>query len=148
MSTPMRRARRLGVVALTVAVLLGALLAWVELSAASRSASPLTRSLSVRREPSGTPVPSARVGLVPTIDNQGKVLFGRYCDSCHPGGDKGIGADLHSVQVKRQYKTLEDIMKVARKGGYDMPPFPKTLLADSDLEEIGGYVLSLSSENE
>ena len=84
-----------------------------------------------------------RESLVLRSDNRGQVLFGRYCDSCHPAGQEGIGASLRSPQFKRTITTSEQIAGVVRKGGFDMPPFPPDLINDDDLNQIAAYVLSL-----
>jgi mono/diheme cytochrome c family protein len=105
-------------------------------------------SISYRAMRQGTVgVPHPRTGLVPTSDNQGQVLFGRYCDSCHPAGRVGIGTDLRSREIKRQYTSADQIAKVIRKGGYDMPAFPPDLVSDKELEPISQYVLSLPEES-
>ncbi len=148
MSTTERAARLWGLVSLIIAVTLGAALALMELRANTRSATPQVRALSYRQDPGETAVPWSRVGIVPTADNRGMVLFGRYCDSCHPAGREGIGSSLRSAQVKRGFASVDKITKLVRSGGFDMPPFRKDLLSDGDLGAIGGYVLSLPSERQ
>ncbi len=94
--------------------------------------------------PAQTAAPiGVRESLVLRSDNRGQVLFGRYCDSCHPAGQEGIGASLRSPQFKRAITTSEQIAGVVRKGGFDMPPFPPDLINDDDLNQIAAYVLSL-----
>jgi mono/diheme cytochrome c family protein len=87
--------------------------------------------------------PRPAVGLVERSDNRGQVLFGRYCDSCHPGGREGIGSDLEGTQVKRQYTTEDKIVKLVRGGGFDMPAFAKNLISDEDLATLATYVRNL-----
>jgi len=141
MITTMRNAKFWGLISFIVAVAIGAALAIMELGSPERAASPLMRTLAVRTGTSPTTMPTARIGLVATADNQGLVLFGRYCDVCHPGGGAGNGSDLRSVQTRREVKTLDDLERVVRDGGYDMPAFPKTLVSDKDLEVIDDYVM-------
>ncbi len=86
---------------------------------------------------------SARESLVLRSDNRGQVLFGRYCDSCHPAGAQGGGATLRTAQFKRQFDTPEQVAAVVRKGGFDMPAYPPSLLSDADLTDIAAYVVSL-----
>jgi mono/diheme cytochrome c family protein len=85
--------------------------------------------------------------LVDGINNHGQVLFGRYCDSCHPDARAGIGANLRTAQSHRQYATDESIMRLGRAGGFEMPAFPTQTLADEDLAEIATYVRSLPLES-
>ncbi len=153
MSTPelpnektVRVARQWGVVWLIIALALGAALASWELSQDTRGTTPIALALSGSEGPGETTVPSSRVGIVPTVDNRGLVLFGRYCDSCHPAGRQGIGSDLLSPQVRRKFTSVDKIAKLVRTGGFDMPPFRKELLSDGDLGAIGEYVVSLSPE--
>jgi mono/diheme cytochrome c family protein len=85
----------------------------------------------------------ARESLVLRSDNRGQVLFGRYCDSCHPAGNEGLGASLRSAQFKRTFTTQERIVAYVRRGGFDMPAYPPDFLPDADLADIAAYVLSL-----
>jgi mono/diheme cytochrome c family protein len=96
--------------------------------------------------PAAAGAPRPAVGLVERSDNRGQVLFGRYCDSCHPGGREGIGSDLEGTQVKRQYTTDDKIIRYVRAGGFDMPAFPKTLISDDDLAAIAAYVSQLPAQ--
>jgi mono/diheme cytochrome c family protein len=97
--------------------------------------------------PAQTTVVSATApALVERNDNRGQVLFGRYCDSCHPGGRAGIGSDLEGTQVKRQYTTEDKIIKLVRSGGFDMPAFSMSLLSDEDLANIAVYVRNLPAQ--
>jgi mono/diheme cytochrome c family protein len=84
--------------------------------------------------------------LVDGVDNHGQVLFGRYCDTCHPGGGAGAGADLRTAQSHRQYATDASIIRLVRTGGFDMPVFPQQMLSDDDLAQIASYVRTLAVE--
>ena len=99
-------------------------------------------------EAMGRAVPSQlSPALVDGVDNHGQVLFGRYCDSCHPGAGSGIGADLRAAQSHRQYATEDSIIRLVRAGGFDMPAFSGQMLADDDLAQIASYVRSLPVES-
>jgi mono/diheme cytochrome c family protein len=71
------------------------------------------------------------------------VLFGRYCDSCHYGGNENLGASLRSPQFKRTYNTPEKIAAFVRRGGFDMPAYSRELLSDADLDDIVAFVIAL-----
>ena len=85
--------------------------------------------------------------LVDGVDNHGQVLFGRYCDACHPAGGAGLGANLRTAQSHRQYASDDSIIRLVRAGGFDMPAFPIQMLADEDLSQIASYVRSLPVES-
>lgn len=93
-------------------------------------------------------MPRPRTGLILTSDNRGQVLFGRYCDSCHPAGREGIGGSLRSVQFKSEYTDAEQISEFVREGGFDMRAYPPDFLSDEDLSEIVQYVLGLAQEEQ
>lgn len=86
-------------------------------------------------------VPRLRQGLVLTTENRGQVLFGRSCDSCHPGGREGRGADLLSAEFRRDFKTEADIVQLVRGGTCTMPAYNRFILADDDLAQIAKFVL-------
>ena len=103
---------------------------------------------------STAPTAAARVtsaqlspALVDGVDNHGQVLFGRYCDSCHPAAGAGIGANLRTAQSHRQYASDDSIIRLVRAGGFDMPAFPEQMLADEDLAQIASYMRSLPVES-
>ena len=106
----------------------GSLLSWV-------NALPVERNR--------TYAPGERPSLVLTSENRGQVLFGRYCDSCHYGGNENIGASLRSAQFKRTFNTPEKIIAFVRAGGFDMPAFSRSFLSDADLDAIAAYVRTL-----
>jgi mono/diheme cytochrome c family protein len=85
----------------------------------------------------------ARPSLVLTSENRGKVLFGRYCDSCHYAGNENIGASLRSPQFKRTFNTPAKVATFVRRGGFDMPAYSATFLSDADLDAIAEFVLAL-----
>ena len=103
------------------------------------------RPLLAGEQPAGVPRP--RTGLIPTSENRGQILFGRYCDSCHTAGREVLGPSLRSAQFKNQYRAIDKIVNIVRTGGFDMPAYPPALLSDEDLRTIAEFVLSLPEEN-
>jgi mono/diheme cytochrome c family protein len=137
-SAASRRVHVLGAATVIASTLLGvAVFAWVASLGVTQTASRTSQSTSV-----SVVLPA----LVERSDNRGQVLFGRYCDSCHPGGRGGIGSDLEGTQVKRQYTTDDKIIKLVRSGGFDMPAFSTSLLSDDDLANIAAYVRNLPAQ--
>ena len=99
--------------------------------------------------PSEQSVPRLRPGLVATTENRGRVLFGRYCDSCHTAGQEtSLGSSLRSRQFKREFNTEAEITRRIREGGFDMPVYSKDLLSDADMDEIVRYVMGLPQDED
>jgi mono/diheme cytochrome c family protein len=137
-----RRTHLFGLVTVLFGILLGlGAFAWVAGAGAAQTAWLAPARPSAISGTSGVPV-----GLVERSDNRGQVLFGRYCDSCHPGGGAGIGSDLESTQVKRQYTSDDRVIKLVRTGGFDMPRFDTSLLSDDDLANVATYVRNLPTD--
>jgi mono/diheme cytochrome c family protein len=135
-----RRVHRagLGLLVFTTLLAVGVVLGLVSWSTTQRP-------LLAREQPAGVPRP--RAGLIPTSENRGQILFGRYCDSCHTAGRQVLGPSLRSAQFKNQYPTIDKIVQVVRTGGFDMPPYPPDLLSDEDLRKIVEFIQSLPEEN-
>lgn len=105
----------------------------------------LVEAVSVRSQEDGG-VPRPRQGLILTDENRGRVLFGRSCDSCHPGGGAGGGerggVDLLNPEFRRDFKTEADIIQLIRNGTCEMPAFSRFVLADDVVAQIAQYVLA------
>lgn len=86
--------------------------------------------------------PHPRAGLVPTNENRGQVLFGRYCDSCHPGGEKNKGKDLLGPEFRRDFRTEGDIVQLVREGTCVMPAYNRFVLPDADVAEMAKFTLA------
>jgi mono/diheme cytochrome c family protein len=144
-----RQAHIQGMAMLALALLLGVAGALWEIGSSTGPTTPLFASPSYQDIRQGkVGIPRARTGLIPASDNRGQVLFGRYCDSCHPAGQAGVGASLRDDQFRRQYTSAAQISEFVRKGGFDMPAYPPDFLPDEDLSAISQYVLSLSPEEQ
>jgi len=91
-------------------------------------------------------VPRPRQGLILTDENRGRVLFGRSCDSCHPGGQAGGGerggVDLLNPEFRRDFKTEADVVQLIRNGTCEMPAFSRFVLADDVVSQIAQFVLA------
>lgn len=87
-------------------------------------------------------MPRPRQGLVLTPDNRGQVLFGRYCDSCHPAGRESKGADLLGREFRRDFQNEFQISQLVREGTCVMPKYDRFLLGDDDLAEIAKFTLA------
>lgn len=90
----------------------------------------------------GMDTPRPRQGLVLRGDSRGQVLFGRYCDSCHPAGGKARGESLIAPEFRRDFQNEFQIAQLVREGTCLMPKFDRFLLADADLEAVAKFTLS------
>lgn len=81
---------------------------------------------------------TAQIGGNVTPEPVGKVIFARYCNSCHPGGGRGSGPSLITSNISR------DAVKTRiRTGRGRMPAFNPDIISDADLESLADYVVSL-----
>jgi len=128
-----------GLVLLVVAVVLGV---GTAVGLAAWSAEPRALALSDSGHQESLGVPRSSSGLVATTENRGQVLFGRYCDSCHPGGEEGRGVSLATLEFRRDFQTQTQVAQVVRDGTCKMPAYNRFLLADADLAEMAKFVLS------
>jgi mono/diheme cytochrome c family protein len=53
---------------------------------------------------------------------------------------------LRSARFKGQNPTVEKIITLVRKGGFDMPAFPPTLISDEEVQQIAEFVVSLPED--
>lgn len=62
---------------------------------------------------------------------KGQEIFKRYCDTCHPDGQQGVGPALKDREISE-----EKIRFQVRNGVGDMPAFPKQLISDDQLDAL------------
>lgn len=74
------------------------------------------------------------------IPRSGEVVFGRYCNTCHPGGGLGAGPSLIRSVPDLSDDQLRDIV---RHGKSRMPGFTEQEISDAELEELIGFVRGL-----
>ena len=79
-----------------------------------------------------------------TTDLSGEQIFVRSCNSCHPGAKKGMGPALD--QIRDHFPTDDKLKKYIRQGVGMMPPQPKSVLNDQELDNLVGYLRSLKVE--
>jgi mono/diheme cytochrome c family protein len=75
---------------------------------------------------------------IPTTLMRGAAVFTRYCQVCHPGGDRGVGARLIGNPISD-----EQIKTVVRHGQKNMPAFSTETIPDDDLQNLVEYIRSL-----
>jgi mono/diheme cytochrome c family protein len=69
---------------------------------------------------------------------EGKVLFHKHCNSCHPGGDAGLGAPIVSTSVPGFAIQFQ-----IRNGLGDMPAFSEEEISDEEVDKIVDYIQAL-----
>lgn len=69
---------------------------------------------------------------------EGKALFNKYCNSCHPGGDAGLGAPIVSTSVPGFAIQFQ-----IRNGLGDMPAFSEEEISDEEVDKIVDYIQAL-----
>ncbi|MCA9528735.1 MAG: cytochrome c [Myxococcales bacterium] len=70
----------------------------------------------------------------------GQVVFQTYCNSCHPGGEKGKGPNLHDVGIHPAKARM-----FIREGSGRMPAFNKSRISDDQLEAVLAYLATMGT---
>lgn len=71
-------------------------------------------------------------------ERRGERLFYRYCASCHPGGEAGLGPALNDKPLPESLVRTQ-----IRKGLGAMPAFHEDKLTDAQVDEIAAFVSEL-----
>ena len=77
-------------------------------------------------------------GPTPTPLPRGAAIYLRYCQVCHPNGQKGVGPALIASP-----RSDDEITTLVRHGKANMPAFDTTLISDADLRDLIDYIRSL-----
>jgi mono/diheme cytochrome c family protein len=109
-------ARRRGTAA--IVFLASNLIAVLALSACDNSSSP----------PNGMPAGTQ-------VARSGDAIFARYCNTCHPGGGRGVGPSL----ITKDY-SVEEMKAMVRHGKAQMPGFGPSTVTDEELDALISYV--------
>jgi len=86
-----------------------------------------------RTEPIAGPMPVVGVGLA-----EGKKLFMRNCDQCHPRGEAGLGPALNNKPLPAFLMKFQ-----VRQGLGAMPAFSNEDISEQDLDHIISYLQAL-----
>jgi mono/diheme cytochrome c family protein len=71
---------------------------------------------------------------------EGEVIFMKYCHSCHPDGEAGLGPSIYYLPAMPKKFQV-------RHGLGVMPAFKKELISKNDLNKIMKYLKALKKEN-
>ncbi|SDK72157.1 Cytochrome C oxidase, cbb3-type, subunit III [Salinimicrobium catena] len=72
---------------------------------------------------------------------EGKVLFHKYCNSCHPNGTAGLGAPIVTTSIPGFA-----IRYQIRNGLGEMPAFSEEKISDKEVDKIVDYIQALRDE--
>lgn len=79
-----------------------------------------------------------------TTDLSGEQIFIRSCNTCHPGAKAGMGPALD--KLGEHFSTDEKLISFLRAGVGAMPPQPKEVLNDVEMDNLVGYLRTLTFE--
>lgn len=105
--------------------------------------SALTSALLVSACDSNSPAPAPTTVAAPTGVERGKVVYARYCNTCHPGGGRGAGPDILGPAQTAGDGQLKTIV---RNGKNRMPPFGESTISDEDLDSLVAYMRTLQAQ--
>ena len=71
----------------------------------------------------------------------GKQIFVRSCNTCHPGGNEGMGPSL--VNLKAHFPDDEKLKAFIRQGAGVMPPQPESVINEKEMENLIEYLRAL-----
>lgn len=69
---------------------------------------------------------------------RGKLVFDRFCHSCHPGGEAGVGPAINNKPLPGFMIRFQ-----VRHGVGAMPGFPEQAISDDELEAVISYLTAL-----
>jgi len=72
----------------------------------------------------------------------GEQVFIRSCNSCHPGGQAGIGPNL--AEINTSMPDDDKLKALIRAGRGNMPPQTKSIINDQELNDLVVYLRSLN----
>jgi len=87
---------------------------------------------------SGAPTATA-IPAPPSVAT-GDRIFAEFCNSCHPGGERGAGPALKPLLPMR---TDEQIREVVRHGKVPMPGYSETSISNDDLTSLVMYLRTM-----
>ncbi len=71
---------------------------------------------------------------------RGQAVFARYCNSCHPAGQRGAGPPLPMFVAS---STDQDLRTLIRQGKNRMPAFGPSVIPDDQLSDLIAYLRTL-----
>ena len=104
---------------------------------APTAAKPAATQAPTTVKPSATEPAAA---FVANVEN-GRQVYARLCEACHPGGNRGVGPSLRGADFERKFADDAALRAVIRNGQGTMPPFRQ--LTDGELNDLVAFVRTL-----
>ncbi|WP_164017668.1 c-type cytochrome [Pyxidicoccus trucidator] len=76
-------------------------------------------------------------------EQEGRVLFMRHCNQCHPGGAGGLGPSINNKPLPALAMRTQ-----IRQGVGAMPAFTDEMLNDTQVDAIVAYLNELQEEKD
>lgn len=74
-------------------------------------------------------------------EQEGRVLFMRHCNMCHPGGSGGLGPSINNKPLPAVAMRTQ-----IRQGVGSMPAFTEEMLSDAHVDAIVAYLNEMQEE--
>ena len=78
------------------------------------------------------------IRLASEAEERGRVVYMKYCEQCHPGGEAGLGPALNDKPLPTFLKKFQ-----VRQGIGSMPSFPEEQISDEELDDMMAYLSAL-----
>jgi mono/diheme cytochrome c family protein len=75
------------------------------------------------------------IELASAEEKEGQVLFMKFCHSCHPDGEAGLGPSIHAMPAPNFLQRTQ-----VRAGMGEMPAFHDDKISDEQLDAIIAYL--------
>jgi mono/diheme cytochrome c family protein len=76
-------------------------------------------------------------------EQEGRVLFMRHCNQCHPGGSGGLGPSINNKPLPSLAMRTQ-----IRQGVGSMPAFTDEMLKDAEVDAIIAYLNEMQEEKD
>jgi len=76
-------------------------------------------------------------------EQEGRVLFMRHCNQCHPGGSGGLGPSINNKPLPSVAMRIQ-----IRQGVGSMPAFTDEMLGDAQVDAIIAYLNEMQEEKD
>jgi len=97
---------------------------------------------SVRR---GEPIVGPLKSNDPAVQH-GKIVFDRKCNSCHPGGEGGLGPGINDKPLPVFAMKLQ--VRTGLVGFWAMPSFNEHQIPSEDLDDLMAYLKALRRQHQ
>jgi mono/diheme cytochrome c family protein len=104
----------------------------------------LVMAIGCRSARRGEPIVGQLATSDPAVEH-GKIVFARRCNSCHPGGEGGLGPGLNDKPLPVFAMKLQ--VRTGIVGFGVMPSFDKHQIPSEDLEDLMAYLKTIRKQS-